>query len=94
MHVDETIALIPWKCNTSADIQGEIGGKASNVRWAFHNLEDYINKLDIPEHTVLVHVCDSDSLYHRRYFSCMNYTYLTTPEKERASIIWQSPMVH
>ncbi len=82
-------------------LQGEIPGKGSNEAWAGRSAkEDVIDPLGIPYERVIVSSFDVDSVSYPSYFSCLTYTYLTTPEPTRASFqpiplftnnIWEAP---
>lgn len=75
-------------------LEDELAGKASNVKWAFGKVAEQATAMHLNDEDILLHICDADSLYHPRYFACLNYTFLTTPSNSRFNTIWQSPMVN
>ena len=53
---------------------GEIPGKASNYKWAVKCIQEWVDAGTYGAmEDVLVHVADSDSLYHPNYFAAVTY---------------------
>ncbi|MFA6304702.1 MAG: glycosyltransferase family 2 protein [Patescibacteria group bacterium] len=81
------------------DLPGEIQGKASNINYAGHKVQEIIDQLNIPYENVIVSSFDIDTCPHPQYFSYLAYKYLTHPKPTRVSYqpiaiyhnnIWQS----
>ena len=63
-----------------ADLAGEIAGKGSNETWAVKRVkEQIIDPLHIPYEDIIVSSLDADTVVMPRYFSCLTYHYLTSP---------------
>lgn len=85
------------------NIKGELSGKGSNEAWAIKCAkEEIIDKLNLPEKSILVSSFDVDTVVYPRYFSCLTYHFLTTKNPYRASYqpvpyfinnIWQAPAI-
>jgi hypothetical protein len=58
-----------------------------------NQVAEHASQQGLPDNMGLIHVCDSDSMYHVNYFSATNYFFLTAKEEERRATIWQSPVV-
>ncbi|MEK7562382.1 MAG: glycosyltransferase family 2 protein [Patescibacteria group bacterium] len=67
------------------DIEGEIGGKGSNVAWAGKEAKKLIDKLSISYENILVSTFDIDTKIYPQYFSCLTWHYLTEKNPTRAS---------
>ncbi len=68
------------------NINGEIAGKGSNESWAGKRAkEDIIDPLKIPYEDIIVSSFDIDAQVYPRYFSCLTYHYLTSPNPTRSS---------
>jgi len=76
-----------------ADMPGEIKGKSSNTSWAFREFKFRMesNSTFSPDNTTIT-IMDADSFVHKKFFSCLNYKFLKSDEKE--ATIWQSPVVN
>lgn len=65
--------------------EDEIQGKGSNLHWMGERMTSNIEAMGIaPEH-LIVSSFDVDTITDRQYFSCLTYTYLTTPNPTRSS---------
>lgn len=82
------------------NLPDEIPGKGSNMHWAGHRLQEYLDEQHISYPRVVVSAFDIDTIVHPHYFAYLSYLYLTTPEPLRASYqpialyannIWESP---
>jgi hypothetical protein len=75
----------PW------GLPGEVVGKSSNENWAAREakrrLVDEQGK-DIDYITITS--CDADTVFDRKYFSCLTYSFATHPDRYRR--FWQSPI--
>lgn len=71
-------------------------GKASNVTWAFMELEELIASGSVPVGTkgTLLTVADADTQFHPEYFEALGYAYSACDQEERHLRIWQSPVLH
>ncbi len=73
------------------NLPGEIIGKASNETWAAKEAKKkLIDKLDWHIKKVTVTSCDADTLFNRKYFSCLTYQFAKNPN--RYLRFWQSPI--
>ncbi len=69
-----------------ADLPGEIAGKGSNETWAVKKAkEEIIDSLGIPYEDIIVTSLDADTVVFAKYFSCLAYHYLTSPDPLRHS---------
>eukprot|EP00929_Paragymnodinium_shiwhaense_P068940 TRINITY_DN3476_c0_g1_i1.p1 TRINITY_DN3476_c0_g1~~TRINITY_DN3476_c0_g1_i1.p1 ORF type:complete len:699 (+),score=82.45 TRINITY_DN3476_c0_g1_i1:135-2231(+) len=78
------------------DLPGDIKGKASNYKWAVHELETYIRgqvgkAAGLQGEDCLIHVADADSLYDPNYFPNVNYLFCT--KSNRYEMVFQPCMV-
>jgi len=63
------------------NIPGEIAGKGSNETWATKRVkEEIIDKLQIPYESIIITSLDADTVVSLKYFSCLTYHYLTSPD--------------
>ena len=63
------------------DIEGEIAGKGSNETWATKQVKErIIDTLDIPLEDIIISSLDADTAVLPKYFSCVTYHYLTSPD--------------
>ena len=84
-------------------LPGEIAGKGSNETWAVKIAkEKIIDPLTIPLEKIIVTSLDADTVVFPKYFSCLAYHYLTSPDPLRRSYqpvplfinnIWSSPVL-
>ncbi|MFA5129772.1 MAG: glycosyltransferase family 2 protein [Patescibacteria group bacterium] len=65
--------------------EDEIQGKGSNLNWMARQMVPAIEELEISPDSLIVSSFDVDTLAHPHYFSCLTYTYLTTPNSARSS---------
>lgn len=82
------------------NIEGEIGGKGSNVAHAGKLVKEFIDKSKIPYENVLFSTFDIDTKVFSQYFACLTWYYLTEKNPESASYqpvpvynnnIWSAP---
>mmetsp|Transcript_8659 Transcript_8659/g.21826 ORF Transcript_8659/g.21826 Transcript_8659/m.21826 type:complete len:795 (-) Transcript_8659:46-2430(-) len=69
-------------------------GKASNLAWAFAELEQHIAREGQDVARVVLTVADADTEFHRNYFDILAQLYLQCDEEQRALRIWQSGVLH
>ncbi len=77
----------PW------GIVGEIAGKSSNENWAARRAKERL--VDIAGHDVdllTITSCDADTVFDRKYFSCLTYNFATNPNRYRR--FWQGPIFY
>lgn len=67
------------------DIIGEMKTKGANLKSAGQYVKKYFDSHQIPYDRVISSAFDIDTLVHPHYFSCLTYTYLSTPQPTRAS---------
>jgi hypothetical protein len=63
----------------------EIPGKGSNINWAGHRAQEFIDELQIPYEDIIVSSFDCDTCVHPQYFACLTYKYLTHPDPTHSS---------
>lgn len=86
-----------------AGVPGEVRGKGSNLHFAGWRFKEYIDsETDIAYENIVVSSFDSDTCVHPEYFGYLTHTYLTTPDRLRASYqpipffhnnIWDAPAI-
>jgi hypothetical protein len=91
--------LITWH---PPGLEGEIPGKGSNDRWGqIQAKKEIIDKLGIPYEKVIVSFFDVDTYVFPKYFSCLAWHYLNSPNPARTSFqpiplfinnIWEAPI--
>ena len=83
-----------------ADIPGEARVKGANATYAARQVAAYLDEHGIAYEDVIVSCFDADTVPGPDYFGCLTYTFLTTPERKRASFqpiplydnnIWRVP---
>ena len=98
----EHVFFALWVTEHPSDLPDEIPGKGSNLNYSGKTIFPEIQKTGIPIDDIIVSSFDVDTIVHPQYFSCLGYTYLTTPEPTRASYqpvplynnnVWESPAV-
>ena len=81
-------------------LPGETRVKSANATWAIQKLEQVLLEKGIPVLDTLVSNFDSDTVVAPNYFSLLTYTYITEPNRYRASYqplpmynnnIWDAP---
>ncbi len=81
------------------DLPGEIPGKGSNLYYAGHRAQEYIDQQHIDYKHIIVSTFDIDTIAHPQYFSYLTYQFLNHPNPYRASFqpltvyhnnIWES----
>lgn len=82
------------------NIEGEIGGKGSNVAWAGEKIRKLVDDLGIDYGNILVSTFDIDTKVYPQYFACLTWYYLAEKNPERSSYqpvpvynnnIWSAP---
>ncbi|MBI4091099.1 MAG: glycosyltransferase family 2 protein [Candidatus Komeilibacteria bacterium] len=80
-------------------VPGELSGKGSNLYYAGHQAQAYIDELGIEYKKIIVSTFDVDTVAHPQYFSHLTYQFLNHPNPYRASFqpltlyhnnIWES----
>lgn len=77
-----------WAEYHPADLPGEVRGKASNERWAAIKASEKLIKEGLDPNRLTLSTCDSDAMFHPRYFSALTYHFLKNPQ--RYNRFWQS----
>jgi len=77
----------PW------GVPGEVAGKASNENWAARRAKQTLvdrwgHDLDL----LTITSCDADTVFDRKYFSCLTYHFATNPDRYRR--FWQGPIMY
>ncbi len=67
------------------DIEGEMPGKGSNMKWMGQAMQKVINDKQIPYDKIIVSAFDVDSIAHEQYFSRLAHLFLTVENPLRAS---------
>jgi hypothetical protein len=77
----------PW------GVPGEIAGKASNENWAARRAkETVVDRWGHDMDLVTITSCDADTVFDRKYFSCLTYYFTTNPDRYRR--FWQGPIMY
>ncbi len=74
------------------DIAGEVKGKSSNTSWGAKQAKKFLidqENFDINNTTITSE--DADAIFHKSYFACLTYNFLTHPQKYLR--IWQASIV-
>lgn len=66
-------------------IVGEVKGKGANAHWSGVQSKGIVDELGIPYEKLIVSYFDSDTVVHPKYFSHLQYKYMTHPNPTRAS---------
>ena len=83
-----------------AGIPGEVAGKGANLSNAGRYLATYLKERGIPARNVIMTELDSDNRPDPKYFSCLSYAWITTPDRQQVSFqpiclftnnIWDAP---
>lgn len=72
-------------------LKGEQAGKSSNASWAAFKIRDHVESHGYPEDKVLITLCDSDSMFHSKYFEHVTFQFCT--DKHRHLSVYQPPMM-
>jgi cellulose synthase/poly-beta-1,6-N-acetylglucosamine synthase-like glycosyltransferase len=81
-------------------IPGEIIGKGSNLTYAGHQLQKYVEEHKIDPLKVVVTTLDADHRPHKKYLSALSYLYCVSPDPTRVAYqplpmftnnIWDAP---
>lgn len=84
------------------NLPDEIPGKGSNLNFAGHRAQEYVDSLGIPYERVIVSAFDVDTCVHPQYFAHLTFAYATHPDPTRTSFqpvalynnnMWESPAV-
>ncbi|OGE89275.1 MAG: hypothetical protein A2722_01380 [Candidatus Doudnabacteria bacterium RIFCSPHIGHO2_01_FULL_50_11] len=84
-------------------IAGEARTKGANITYAARMAAEMVKGQEIKPESVLVSAFDADTVVKPGYFSQLSYTYLTTPDRTRASYqpvpvynnnVWEAPAVN
>jgi cellulose synthase/poly-beta-1,6-N-acetylglucosamine synthase-like glycosyltransferase len=67
------------------DLPNEVVGKGPNINYAAKKILKYIDKQGINHENVLVTTLDSDHRPHKKYFSALTYSYLSTEDRKHKS---------
>lgn len=85
-----------------ANLADEIVGKGSNMNYAEHVMQKYIDNKKWKYENVIVSVFDIDTVCHKSYFSYLTYLYCTHPDPTKSSFqpvalynnnMWESPSI-
>jgi cellulose synthase/poly-beta-1,6-N-acetylglucosamine synthase-like glycosyltransferase len=75
-----------------AGLPGELSGKGVNDTWAVRSArKELVETLGVGRDTIVVTVCDSDSVVHSHYFAELTRQFASSPE--RYALVWQSPIL-
>ncbi len=66
-------------------IPGEKRVKSANATWAIQQIEKVLKEKNISEDMIVVSNFDSDTVASKEYFPYLTYTFITTPDRYRAS---------
>lgn len=72
-------------------LKGEQPGKSSNASWAAFKIREFVETHGYPEDKILLTLCDSDSIFHVKYFENITFQFCIT--KQRHLRIFQPPML-
>jgi hypothetical protein len=75
-----------------AGLQGELPIKAANQTWAAREARLAIDRLGIDPDNVTISSCDSDSVFHPKYFSAVSELFANDPK--RFNRFWQAPLFY
>src|SRR3989344_679096 len=67
------------------DLPDEVPGKGSNLYYAGHQAQKFINETGLPYDNIIVSTFDIDTRPHPQYFAILAYKYLTHPTPTRVS---------
>lgn len=71
------------------DIEGEVKGKSSNTSWGAKLAKKMlVDEAGLSIDNITISSEDADALFHRSYFACLTFKFLTHPEKYFR--IWQA----
>ena len=77
----------PW------GVPGEVAGKASNENWAARRAkETVVDRWGHDMDLTTITSCDADTVFDRKYFSCLTYHFATNPARYRR--FWQGPIMY
>ena len=77
----------PW------GVPGEVAGKASNENWAARRAKQtVVDRWGYDLDLLTITSCDADTVFDRKYFSCLTYNFATNPNRYRR--FWQGPIMY
>ncbi len=77
----------PW------GIPGEVAGKSSNENWAARRAKErLVDQAGFNIDHLTITSCDADTVFDRKYFSCLTYKFATDPNRYRR--FWQAPIFY
>lgn len=80
-----------WTTFHPPDLPGEIIGKAANETWAARWVKrKLIDEMGYTLKNLTLTSCDADARFNKKYFSALNYLFITNPHRYRR--IWQGPI--
>jgi len=80
-------AYHPW------GLPGEVVGKSSNENWAARRAkETLIDRAGYDIDEVTITSCDADTVFDRKYFTCLSYKFATDENRYRR--FWQGPIFY
>jgi hypothetical protein len=80
-------------------IPGEVKGKGANVTWAARQVSRWVRSQKIDPEDVIVTTADADTRFHKKFFDCLTYKFVSSPSRHRRSFqpipiysnnIWQA----
>jgi Glycosyl transferase family group 2 len=79
------ITYHPW------GIAGEVAGKSSNENWAARRAKELlVDRLGHDINNITITSCDADTVFDRKYLSCLTYDFAINPNRYRR--FWQAPI--
>lgn len=87
-------------CIHPTDTPGESRVKGANAAYAGRKAAAFLEERKIPFERVIVSCFDADTIVNPDYFSCLTYTFMVTPDRNRVSYqpipvyqnnIWEAP---
>lgn len=79
-----------WATFHPAGLPGEVVGKASNEAWAARRAKEILTGQGLALENLTLTSCDSDAVFHPKYFEALTYSFATNPNRYRR--FWQSPI--
>jgi hypothetical protein len=75
------------------NLPGEMAGKSSNEGWAFkHAVIPDVRRRRLRTESVVMSVCDADSIFHPKHFEALTFKYCTDVNRHKR--VFQGPMVN
>ncbi|TSC92280.1 MAG: Uncharacterized protein CEN89_769 [Candidatus Berkelbacteria bacterium Licking1014_7] len=66
-------------------IRGEVKAKGANVTWAGRKLSLFLRSQHVSNENVIVTTADADTRFHKKFFDCLTYNFITNPNRHRRS---------